>query len=112
MIRVLPIALLAALWTDGAAARLPPPTPAEQAAHEEQQAQEEAQLEREKAKLERVQDEVAERHLRERANALPRDGEGRVADTNMPYRVRELPGSAGPHGGTEQSAEAHSAPAK
>jgi hypothetical protein len=112
MIRALPIALLAALWTGGAAAKLPPPTPAEQTAQQEKRAQEEAQLEREKAKLERVQDEVAERYLRERGSGLPRGGEGRVADTNMPYRVRELPRSAGPHGGTEQSAEAHSAPAK
>ncbi len=112
MIRALSTALAIALWAGTAAATLPPPTPEEQAAAREKRAQEEAQLAREKAALERVQDQVVARYRREHPNAPPPDGGGRVADKNMPYRARELPGSAGPHGGDKQSAEAHSAPAK
>ena len=112
MSRALSIALVAALWAGGAAAKLPPPTPEEQAAQQEKRAQEQAQLEREKAALERAQDQVAERYRRENGSGPRSDGGGAIADTNMPYRARELPRSAGPHGGTEQSAEAHSAPAK
>ncbi|HSD44684.1 MAG TPA: hypothetical protein VLD36_22820 [Burkholderiales bacterium] len=111
MIRALSIALAAALWAGIAVAKLPPPTPAEQAAQQEKRAQEQAQLEQQKAALERVQDRVAERYRRENANAPASNGGGRVADTNMPYPTRAVR-PAGPHGGDKQSAEAHSAPAK
>jgi acyl-CoA synthetase (AMP-forming)/AMP-acid ligase II len=106
------IALGAALWAGTAAAKMPPPTPEEQAAAQQRRAQEQAQLEREKAALERVQDQVVARYRREQPNASAPDGGGRTEDKNMPYRARELPGSAGPHGSDKQSAEAHSAPAK
>ena len=106
------VALASVLCAGVAAAKLPPPTPEEQAAQERRRTQEQAQLEREKAALEQVQDQVAQRYRRERTNASAPDGGGRVADTNMPYRTRELPRSAGPHGGDKQSAEAHSAPAR
>jgi hypothetical protein len=94
--------------TQAAVAKLPPPTPQEIAAQQEKRAAEEAQLQREKALLERAQERVAERYRRDRAQT----GGGRVSDTNMPNNVRELPGNAPPQGGREQSAEAHSAPAK
>ena len=112
MTRALWIAVAGVLWTGVAAAKLPPPTPEELTAQQARQAQEKAQLEREKAALERVQDQVAQRYHRERPNASRPDGGGQVEDKNMPYRARELPRSAGPHGGEKQSAEAHSAPAK
>lgn len=113
MTRALAIALAAALWAGAAAAKLPPPTPEEQAAQAQRRAQEEAQLAKEKAALERAQDAVAERYRREQpAAAAGAQAGGQVADTNMPYRARELPRSAGPHGGDKQGAEAHSAPAR
>ena len=106
------IVLGAAIWAGSAPAKMPPPTPEEQAAAQQRRTQEQAQLEREKAALERVQDQVVARYRREQPNASAPDGGGRTEDKNMPYRARELPGSAGPHGGDKQSAEAHSAPAK
>jgi hypothetical protein len=106
----LAIALALGVWAGAAEARLPPPTPEEQAAQQERRAQEEAQLAQQKAALEREQDRVAERYRRERGSSAPARG-GQVSDTNMPKETRELP-PAGPHGGSQQSAEAHSAPAK
>lgn len=111
MRRAVLIALAGALWGGAAVGKLPPPSPEEQAAQQARRAQEQAQLEKEKAALERVQEQVADRYRRENAGASRPDGGGRVADTNMPYQTREVP-PAGPHGGTKQSAEAHSAPAK
>ena len=108
---VLAIAVCAALGAGTAQAKMPPPTPEEQAAAEQKKAQEQAQLEREKAALERAQDQVVARYRREQPNASARDGGGRTEDKNMPYRTREV-APAGPHGGDKQSAEAHSAPAK
>lgn len=110
MRRAVLIALAGALWGGAAVGKLPPPSPEEQAAQQARRAQEQAQLEKEKAALERAQDRVAERY-RENGGASRPDGGGRVADTNMPYKTREV-APAGPHGGTQQSAEAHSAPAK
>jgi hypothetical protein len=96
-----------------AAAKLPPPTPEQAAAEQEKRAREQAQLEREKAALERAQDRVAERYRREQEQPpAARHANERVKDENMPKTARELPGDAGPQGGSEPSAEAHSAPAK
>jgi hypothetical protein len=107
----LAIALALGVWAGAAGAKLPPPTPEEQAAQQERRAQEEAQLAQQKAALEREQDRIAERYRRERGNSAPAVRGGQVSDTNMPKETRELP-PAGPHGGSQQSAEAHSAPAK
>jgi hypothetical protein len=92
-----------------AEAKLPPPTPEQIAAEQEKRALEDARLQREKALLEQVQDRVAQRYRLDHAQRQPA---GRVSDTNMPNNVRQLPGTAAPEGGREQSAEAHSAPAK
>ncbi len=103
-----PVIVAFAWFVQVAEAKLPPPTPQEVAAQQEKRAVEEAQLQREKALLEKAQDRVSERYRRDRAQ----NGGGRVSDTNMPNNVRQLPGTAAPQGGREQSAEAHSAPAK
>ena len=103
-----PVIVAFAWFAQVAEAKLPPPTPQEVAAQQEKRAVEEAQLQREKALLEKAQDRVSERYRRDRAQ----NGGGRVSDTNMPNNVRQLPGTAAPQGGREQSAEAHSAPAK
>ena len=104
---VCPVLIALACSAAAAEAKLPPPTPEEIAAQQERRALEEAQLRREKALLEQAQDRVAERYRR-----VPPGADARVSDTNMPNNVRQLPGDAGPRGGSKQSAEAHSAPAK
>lgn len=42
----------------------------------------------------------------------PEEQQAAAAKKEQQQTTRELPGSAGPQGGREQSAEAHSAPAK
>ncbi len=107
------IALLSAVALAPAAAlaKLPPPTPEEKAALEAKKAQEEAQLEREKRSLSRVQDEVASRY-RGNGKGASASSAGETPKEQLPKETRVLPGDAGPHGGDEPSAEAHSAPAK
>jgi hypothetical protein len=96
-----------------AVAKLPPPTPEQEQAAAAKKQQEAAQLEKEKQQLERVQDRVAEQYKRSKgiASAGPSRA-GPVEDTNMPKTTKELPRDTAPQGGTKQSAEAHSAPAK
>jgi hypothetical protein len=96
-----------------AVAKLPPPTPEQQEAAAAKKEQEKAQLEKEKQLLEHAQDRVVDRYKRTKgaATASAQRG-GRVEDTNMPKTTKELPRAAGPQGGTKQSAEAHSTPAK
>ena len=79
----------------------------------DKRALEEVQLQREKAALQRAQDRIALRYREEREQraAETRDSDAQTDSTTMPKSVRELPRSAGPQGGGEPSAEAHSAPA-
>ena len=96
-----------------ALAKLPPPTPEQEQAAAAKKEQEQAQLEKEKQQLEQAQDRVAAQYKRSKGIAVsgtPRPG--RVEDTNMPKTTKELPHDTAPQGGTKQSAEAHSAPAK
>jgi len=96
-----------------AAAKLPAPTPEQTQAAAAKKEQEAAQLEKEKQLLEQAQDRVAAYYRRAKGAAAPAPQPvGRVETTNMPKSSKELPGDAGPKGGTKQSAEAHSAPAK
>ena len=99
-----------------AAAKLPAPSPEQQQAAAAKKEQEQAQLEKEKQLLERAQDRVVQHYKRTKAtagaSAASTQRGGAVEDTNMPKTTRELPRQAGPQGGREQSAEAHSAPAK
>ncbi|MGZ8265083.1 MAG: hypothetical protein ACXWUI_13180 [Burkholderiales bacterium] len=98
-----------------AAAKLPAPSPEQQQAAAAKKDQEQAQLEREKKQLEQAQDRVIQHYKRTKGSAAAGASTaagGKVEDRNMPKTTKELPGSAGPRGGTAQSAEAHSAPAK
>ena len=96
-----------------AVAKLPPPTPEQQQAAAAKKEAEAAQLEKEKQLLERAQDRVAEYYKRTKGSAAAAGARGgKVEDTNMPKTTKELPGNSGAGGGTKQSAEAHSAPAK
>jgi hypothetical protein len=95
-----------------ALAKLPAPTPEQQEAAAAKKEAEQAQLEKEKQALERVQDRVADNYKRAKGGASSKVGAGRTEDTNMPKTTRELPRGTAPQGGRQQSAEAHSAPAK
>jgi hypothetical protein len=111
-IRWMAAAALAAA-TAVALAKLPPPTPEQQEAAAAKKEQEQAQLEKEKQLLERAQDRVAERYKRTKGTAGgTQRAAGRTEDTNMPKTTKELPRDTAPQGGTKQSAEAHSTPAK
>lgn len=103
-----PLLVAVALSVPIAEAKLPPPTPQELAAQQEKRAEEEARLQREKVLLEKAQDRVAERYR----GGRPRQPAGGVSTADLPNNVKQAPGSAPPQGGREQSAEAHSAPAK
>lgn len=103
--------LLAAL-AGVAVAKLPPPSPEQEQAGATKKQAEQAQLEKEKQQLEQAQDRVAEYYKRSKGKPLGSPTSARVADTNMPKTTRELPRDAGPQGGRQPSAEAHSAPAK
>jgi hypothetical protein len=105
------IAILMAGVTGLALAKLPPLTPEQQEAAATKKEAEKAQLEKEKLLLERAQDRVAEYYKRTKGSTRA-TAAGRVEDTNMPKTTRELPRDSGPKGGTQPSAEAHSAPAK
>ena len=108
--RIAAAALCAAVGI--AAAKLPAPTPEQQEAAAAKKEQEKAQLEKEKQLLDRAQDRVAEYYKRTKGGSGGSQAVGRTESTNMPKTTKELPGDAGPKGGTKQSAEAHSAPAK
>jgi hypothetical protein len=96
-----------------AAAKLPAPTPEQAAAAAQKKEQEKAQLEKQKQLLERAQDRVADHYKRTKGGAAAGAARGGTTEAeNMPKTTRVLPGQAGPQGGREQSAEAHSAPAK
>ena len=110
--RYTPFAILLSALTGIALAKLPPLTPEQQQAAEAKKQAEQAQVEKDKQALERTQDRVAEYYKRTKGKSGGSAATGRVQDTNMPKTSRELPRDAGPQGGTEPSAEAHSAPAK
>jgi hypothetical protein len=100
--------------TGVALAKLPPLTPEQEQAAATKKEAEKAQLEKEKALLERSQDRVAEYYRKTKGAAASRPSAGapKTEDTNMPKTTKELPRGTAPQGGTKQSAEAHSAPAK
>ena len=114
MRRVTRFAAAVAMFAVGmvAGAKLPAPTPEQQQAAAAKKEQEKAQLEKEKELLERAQDRVASQYKRTKGSSTAGTQVGRTESTNMPKTTKELPGDAGPKGGTKQSAEAHSAPAK
>jgi FtsP/CotA-like multicopper oxidase with cupredoxin domain len=95
-------------------AKLPPPTPEQVQAAEAKKEQDKAVLEKEKEALEKAQDRVVQHYKRTKgATTASAARGGQTESTNIPDpAVRKAPGDAGPKGGTKQSAEAHSAPAK
>lgn len=96
-----------------ALAKLPAPTPEQEQAAATKKAAEQVQLEKARQELDRAQDRVADYYKRTKGGSGGSSvAPGKTEAKNMPKTTQELPGSAGPRGGKEQSAEAHSAPAK
>ena len=105
------VAMFAAAAVAGA--KLPAPTPEQQEAAAAKKEQEKASAEKEKQLLEKAQDRVVAHYRREKGGApSSASGAGKTETTNISAKAVEGKGEAGPKGGTKQSAEAHSAPAK
>ncbi|MDB5902311.1 MAG: Tat pathway signal sequence [Betaproteobacteria bacterium] len=95
-----------------AIAKLPPLSPEQQEAAAAKKQTEQAQLEKEKESLDRVQNRVVEYYKKTTGGAGPATPTRRTEDTNISKKAVEGPGATAPQGGTKQSAEAHSTPAK
>ncbi|MDB5865974.1 MAG: Tat pathway signal sequence [Betaproteobacteria bacterium] len=95
-----------------AIAKLPPLTPEQQETAAAKKQTEQAQLEKEKQDLERVQNRVVEYYKKTTGGAGPATATGRTEDANISKKAVEPAGGTAPQGGTRQSAEAHSTPAK
>ena len=102
-----------ALVASVAGAKLPPPTPEQQQAAAELKAKQAELLKKEQEALARVQDRIAERYKRTHAGAGGGAARGGVSQPGaIPNQATVPEGQIGPTGGKQQSAEAHSAPAK
>ena len=94
-------------------AKLPGPTPEQLQAAEAKKETDKAAAEIEKQQLEKAQDRVAAYYKRTKGGAPGAARTGQTDANTLPNpSVRKAQGDAGPTGGTKQSAEAHSAPAK
>lgn len=114
MNRAIPFITAAALGavTAMATAKLPAPTPEQEQAAALKKEQEKTQLEQAQQALARAQDRVAEYYKRTKGGSGGRPHAGPTEEKNLPKTVTVPPREAGPQGGRQQSAEAHSAPAK
>jgi hypothetical protein len=106
-------AAVMAAATAVALAKLPPPTPEAVEAAAAKKQQDEANAEKQKILLDKAQDRVVDHYKRTKgASAGGARRGGQTETTNIPRKAVEPAGTAGPRGGKEQSAEAHSTPAK
>ena len=95
-----------------ALAKMPPPTPEEQAAKAASKAKQEQELKQQKEALERAQDRVVQ-HYKKGKGATASSGTGQQTQSEtMPKTTSEPANSVGPKPDRPYSAEAHSAPAK
>jgi hypothetical protein len=100
------------LVTAGVAlAKLPAPTPEEQAATVEKKKRQDEQLKIEKGQLDKAQDRVVRRYRQEHGGR-PGGTTKRTQEEDLPKTTGELPGGVGPKPDHPASGEAHSAPAK
>ncbi|MCO5397900.1 hypothetical protein [Ralstonia soli] len=104
----LAIGLAVAALPHPAHGKLPPPTPAEQAAAAQKAETERVQKVQEQAQLAEVQDRLATRFGKGGNNAP----DATTPMNQLPKSVAEAPGTAGPHGGSRPSAESHSGNAR
>jgi hypothetical protein len=108
MLRTVSPLILALALSGPLQARLPAPTPEEQAAAEKKKAAQAQDTKREQEALTRVQDALAARF----GKSAAAQGAGPTEQANLPAKAVEQDGQAGPTGGTRQSAEAHSSQAR
>ena len=106
------VALIMSALAGVAIAKLPPPTPEQQEAAAAKKQVDEAKLQKEKEDLERVQNRVVEYYKRTKGGSAGNKAAGPTEAGNMPRKAVEAAGTAGPTGGKNQSAEAHSTPVK
>ena len=106
------VALVMSALAGVAIAKLPAPTPEQQEAAAAKKQVDQAKLEKEKEALERAQNRVAEYYKKTKGGSGPAQATGKTEDTNVSRKAVEGPGSTAPRGGKNQSAEAHSTPAK
>jgi hypothetical protein len=113
MRRVIHVMLSCAMLAAGVSlAKLPPPTPEDQAGAAAKKAKADEQVEKEKAALAAAQDRVVARYKKEGGRPGGYAGGGQTSEDKLPKTVKEGTGGVGPKPGMPQSAEAHSAHVK
>lgn len=105
---VLSLFVAGALYVAPVHAKLPPPSAEQQAAAAQKKAEEAEKAREQQEALTKVQDRIAGKFGR----GPSAGGGGQTAKGDMPQKAVDAKGSAGPTGGREQSAEAHSTPAR
>jgi hypothetical protein len=97
-----------------ALAKLPPLTPEQQEAAAQKKQAEQAQIDQEKELLEKAQNRLVDYYKKTKGAAAAGASKvaGKTEDTNISRKAVEGPGTAAPRGDKNQSAEAHSTPAK
>lgn len=109
-------AALLALAPGAASAALPPLSQAEQVQLDHERGREQALLEEQKRALAQAQRRVVQHYVRDMATrgivVRPQEVSDPIPDSAIPKEARVPVAEAGPHGGREQSAESHSAPAR
>ena len=95
-----------------ALAKLPALTPEQQEAAAQKKQASDAQIEKEKEQLERAQNRVVEYYKKTKGGTGVAIATGQTEDTNISRKATEGAGATAPRGGKNQSAEAHSTPAK
>lgn len=96
----------ALLLASTAEAKLPPPTAEQVQAADAKKAREAEEAKIQAEKLTEVQDRLAARFGKGGSAG------GQTSEAKVPQKAVEAPGTAGPHGGTSPSAEAHSGEAQ
>lgn len=105
---VFPAIVAGALCLAPVHAKLPPPSPEQQAAAAQKKAEEAEKAREQQEALTKVQDRLAGKFGRGPSGATG----GQTEKGNLSQKTVEPKGDAGPNGGREQSAEAHSTPAR
>jgi hypothetical protein len=95
-----------------AIAKLPALTPEQQEAAATKKQADQAKIEKEKELLEKAQNRVVDHYKKTKGGSGAAVAAGKTEDTNISRKAVEGPGAAAPRGGKNQSAEAHSTPAK
>jgi hypothetical protein len=105
---IIPVFMCLVMTAGPVYARLPPLTPEQQSAAEQKKAEEAEKARAQQEALTRVQDRIAAQFGRKGASS----NSGQTQQGNLSQKSVEPAGTAGPIGGTAQSAEAHSTPAR